>query len=278
MLIEFIVLFAVFYMWHAIGITVGYHRLISHRSFSCPKWVEYLLVLPGYLAFEGSPTFWASIHRAHHRHTDTDLDPHSPRNGLWTAHSGWLANRTYPAHINPNTQAKDMVNDPVYAFLEQKGDWLHGFIVLMVFCIGFRLLLWACFGWVAAAASLAAGLFVMQIPFFLNVICHLPKLGYKTFAVHDDSVNIWWVAAFTLGEGWHNNHHAIPGSARSGLLPWEIDATWLIIAFLKKIGLVTRVNEATREEAERRKERLLFEKNQRLLGETREFACPVQTR
>jgi stearoyl-CoA desaturase (delta-9 desaturase) len=101
------------------------------------------------------------------------------------------------------------------------------------------------FGWVTAAASLAAALTVQQVPLLLNVVCHKPKLGYKNFATGDDSVNVWWVALLTMGEGWHNNHHAFPGSSRSGLRRFEIDPSWLVLRLLKTVGLVSWMNQAS---------------------------------
>lgn len=239
---EFLALFVLFYIWHTLGVTVGLHRLLSHRSFSCPKIVEYFFVLSGYLAFEGSPIWWATIHRAHHRHDDTELDPHSPKYGLFNAHVGWLLRRGYKSHIDPARHAKDLINDPVYRFLEQDGEWHRAHLLTVVICLGFRILLWICFGWVAALASLLAAIAVFQVPLMLNVLCHVPKLGYKNFATRDDSVNIWWVAILALGEGWHNNHHASPGSARSGVRKFEIDPSWLLILAMYKVGLVSRVN------------------------------------
>lgn len=114
----------------------------------------------------------------------------------------------------------------------------------MIVGFAFRILLLALFGWKIALASLAAGVLVLQIPLFLNVVCHIPKLGYKNFDMADDSVNVWWVAIFTNGEGWHNNHHAHPGSARSGLRPHEIDVSWMTIRLMKALGLASCVNEA----------------------------------
>lgn len=241
-MIEFLALFLLFYIWHAFGVTIGLHRLLSHRSFSCPKAVEYFFVLSGYLAFEGSPMWWATIHRAHHRHDDTELDPHSPKYGLFNAHVGWLLKRGYQKHIDPGIHAKDLVNDPVYKFLEQGGSWHRAHLLAVAICIGFRLVILLCFGWVPALASLLAGFAVFQVPLMLNVLCHIPRLGYKSFATRDDSVNIWWVAVLALGEGWHNNHHASPGSAKTGLLAFELDPSWLVILLMSKVGLVSRVN------------------------------------
>lgn len=241
-----------FYVWHALGITIGYHRLLSHRSFACPKWVEYFFVMAGYLAFEGSPIWWATIHRAHHRYADTPLDPHSPKNGLKGAYYGWLTHRGYPAHINPRTHAKDLIKDPLYSMLDGNGAWHTGHWTCFAVGLAFRLLIWVCFGWVAALASLLAGAAIQQIPLLLNVVCHMPKLGYKTYAVSDDSVNVWWVAILAMGEGWHNNHHASPGSARTGMRPWEIDVSWWTICLLKRVGLVSRVNHYTHQQLMRR--------------------------
>jgi len=247
-MLSFAVAFVLFYIWHALGVTIGYHRLISHRSFSCPKIVEYFWVMAGYLAWEGSPIWWATIHRAHHKHTDTPLDPHSPKYGLKDAHSGWIARRAYPEHINPMSQAKDLISDPLYKFLDRDGNWSNAHTTAFVIGVIFRLILMLTFGWTIALASALAGFAVLQIPLMLNVICHIPKLGYKTYATEDDSVNVWWVAILAMGEGWHNNHHARPGSAKTGMRFFEFDLSWIIIVLMKKIGLVSRVNEATHEQ------------------------------
>jgi len=240
-MISFITIFLVSYVWHALGITVGYHRLLSHRSYSCNKWAEYFWVLAGYLAFEGSPIWWATIHRAHHRYADTPLDPHSPKYGLQNAHLGWLT-RGYENHSDPKLLCKDLIKDPVYRFLEQGGAWNRAHFLGFFIGFLFRLMILVCFGWQAALASLLAGLAVLQIPLMLNVVCHIPKLGYKNFAVKDQSVNVWWVGILAMGEGWHNNHHAAPGSAKTGMRAWEFDLSWLTILLMKRLGLVSRVN------------------------------------
>lgn len=248
---EFITIFAICYVWHTLGVTIGYHRLLSHRSFACPKWLEYFWVLSGYLAFEGSPIWWITIHRAHHRDVDTVLDPHSPRNGLRNAHIGWMAHERYPAHLDPAIQTKDMISDPLYKFLEQGGDWRRAHTLVATICITFRLLILLVFGWVPALASLLAGFAVLQIPLMLNVICHLPKLGYKNYACWDDSVNVWWVGLLAMGEGWHNNHHAGPGSAKTGMKFWELDVSWMVISLMRTLGLATKVNVCTEAQLKR---------------------------
>ncbi len=246
-MIEFTLVFVVLYVLQAMGITIGYHRLLSHRSFTCPKYVEYFWVLLGYLAFEGSPIWWATMHRAHHRYVDTPLDPHSPRYGLYNAHVGWLTPDTYASHIDPHSQAKDLLKDPIYLFLEQGGRWKRAHTLSWVINVGLRLILWALFGWQIALASILAAVAVLQIPLMLNVFCHIPKLGYKNFQCLDDSVNVWWVALLAMGEGWHNNHHVFPGSARSGIRTHEFDLSWLTICLMQKLGMVSRINDPSPE-------------------------------
>ena len=241
---EFVLTFVLSYVWHIMGVTIGYHRLLSHRSFKCSKLIEYFWVAGGYLAWEGSPIWWATVHRAHHRYTDSVLDPHAPRYGFKNAYYGWFFQSSYPEHINPVTQAPDLLKDPVYQFLEQGGNWHRGHLASMFIGMAFRLVLLLCFGWQIALGSLLAGLTVQQVPLLLNVVCHIPRLGYKTYATGDDSVNVWWVALLTAGEGWHNNHHAFPGSARSGLRRHELDVSWLTLRLLRSLGLVHAMNEA----------------------------------
>jgi stearoyl-CoA desaturase (delta-9 desaturase) len=115
-------------------------------------------------------------------------------------------------------------------------------------CFAYRLVLFALFGWVPALASLLAGIAVLQIPLMLNVFCHIPKLGYKNYPGVDDSVNVWFVGLLALGEGWHNNHHAYPGSARTGMRFFEFDLSWLVICAMEKLHLVYRVNSITHEQ------------------------------
>lgn len=240
---EILIWFSVFYVWHLLGITVGYHRLLAHRSFKCPKIVEYFFVFGGYMGFESSPIWWATLHRAHHRFTDTDKDPHSPRFGNVKAYWGWIFDRRYPDYINPAIQAPDLVNDPFYSFLERNNNWHTSHLTNTAFGFGFRGLLWLLFGWKIALASLAAGLLAQQVPFLVNVVCHKPKLGYKNFATADDSVNVWWLALVTMGDNWHNNHHAYPGCSRAGFRWFEIDIAFCVIKALSFLGLTSKLNQ-----------------------------------
>jgi sn-1 stearoyl-lipid 9-desaturase len=239
---EFAALFVAFYVYHMLGITVGYHRLLAHRSFDCPKWVEYFFVMGGYLGFQSSPIWWATIHRGHHRFVDTPLDPHSPRYGMWNSFIGWAFKDSYTETLNPERQSKDLTKDKLYMFLEQGGDWRRMHLLNSFIGFSSRLILLAVFGWQVALASVAAGLAAQQMPFLLNFICHLPFLGYRNFNDADDSVNVPWVAFLTTGEGWHNNHHHAPGSAKSGLKWWEIDPAWMTIKTMSMLGLVSRMN------------------------------------
>jgi stearoyl-CoA desaturase (delta-9 desaturase) len=242
-----------FYL-HGLGITIGYHRLLAHRSFRCPKFVEYFLVMSGYLAWEGSPAWWTSVHRAHHVHSDQSNDPHSPKAGLAHSYFSWMG-RQDSEIINPQCNSKDILADPVYRLLERGDDPL-----LLAINIGVRLVLWYCFGWQVALANLLGSLAALQIPLMLNVICHLPKLGYRNYNTDDRSTNVLWMGWLAAGEGWHNNHHAFPGSARQGFRWFEFDLSFLVISALKFVGLATQINTPSRALLRKRME------NKRLLA------------
>lgn len=242
-MMAFLAAFLVFYIWHMLGVTIGYHRLLAHRSYRCPKIVEYFWVMAGYLGFESSPIWWTTIHRAHHRFTDTEKDPHSPLFGLFRSHTGWIFGKEYPDYLDPAEQTKDLVNDPLYRFLERGGNWHKAHLTNSAIGFGFRGVLWILFGWQIALASLLAGLLAQQMPFMVNVVCHIPKLGYKNFGTDDQSVNVWWLAIITLGEGWHNNHHAYPGCARAGLKPHEFDFSFGVVKVMSWLKLASYVNE-----------------------------------
>jgi stearoyl-CoA desaturase (delta-9 desaturase) len=239
-LFQFALIFLASYLIHGFGVTIGYHRLLSHRSFRCPKWVEYFFVLSGYLAFEGSPIWWAAIHRLHHKYADLPEDPHRPLEGAWHSYMGWLFTIN-PAEVHEEVICKDLLKDPLYVFLEW-GDEKLMFVINVLF----RLVIWYFFGWVPALASLVAGICVFQIPLMLNLFCHISRLGYKNFATTDDGVNVWWIGVLALGEGWHNNHHAFPGSARTGLKAYELDLSWLVIRTLRFLRLARSVNDYSR--------------------------------
>jgi len=234
--LSFTLAFIISYFWHGFGITAGYHRLLAHRSFRCPKLVEYFFILAGYLAFEGSPIWWVAIHRAHHKNADTALDPHSPKEGAKWAYFGWML-KPDPVYLDPKSQCRDLYKDPLYVIMEKGNDPL-----MLCVNIAFRASLWLLFGWQAMLGNLLAAIVVLQLPLILNTVAHIPRYGYKTYDTADGSVNVPWLGYAIGGEGWHNNHHAFPGSARQGLKPNEFDLTWQLINLLHSVGLVSRVN------------------------------------
>ena len=248
-MLVFFALVLAFYVWHALGVTIGLHRLLAHRAFKCPKFVEYFFVVPAYLCLQGSPIWWATMHRAHHRYSDTELDPHSPRetsplNAFLFFRTGLCSGYAYPAHINPEIQSRDLMKDPVYRFLEQyeSGNWIAHYSINIATCILFRVALFFCFGWMVALASLVAGISTFVATLLFNVVSHMPQLGYRNFDTTDDSVNCWWVAMLSMGEGWHNNHHFYPGSARSGIKKFEFDLSWELLRLMQRCGLANRLN------------------------------------
>jgi fatty-acid desaturase len=240
-MVTFLIAFLLSYMYHGFGITVGYHRLLSHRAFKCPRWVEYLIVSGGYLALEGSPVSWVATHRVHHRFSDMEGDPHSPKDGLWHAFAGWLPNpivRMTGEQIEQTVP--DLWRDPVYRFLDFNHSRNHAWVCLGL-CIALRVALFFLFGPIVVAANLAGMLAAFLGPFWVNSICHIREFGYRNFITEDGSRNVWWVGLVALGEGWHNNHHAVPQSARHGLKPAEIDFSWYFISVLRALGLATEI-------------------------------------
>ncbi len=242
-MLTFCTWFLFFYLWHGFGIAIGYHRYLAHRSFRCRPIFEAVIVSGGYLAFQGSPLWWAAIHRAHHRYTDTDRDPHTPRKGVRYALLGWLFDTSYLPHLNLATHCKDLVKNKFYKALEPRGGIIHANALNLLFNIVYRALILYFFGWLVFWANIAASVATFMMPQLLNVACHLPHLGYKNFPSDDDGVNIWWVSVLALGEGWHNNHHAYPGSSRAGIRPYEFDLCFQTLRLAKVLGLVLELNE-----------------------------------
>jgi fatty-acid desaturase len=233
----FFAFFALSYTYHVLGISIGYHRGLSHRSFKLPKLVEYFFVLGAYFCFEGAPIFWAGSHRLHHRYSDMPGDPHSPKDGLWHSILGWMSK---PVVIITDEQYKticpDLFRDPFYRFLHAGGKGRDGWVCLVINVIS-RVILLAVFGPVALAGNLLGSVCAFIAPLMVNSICHIPALGYQNFPTPDLSQNVWFVGLAAFGEGWHNNHHAFPQSARHGLKPSEFDFSFLVLTLLAKVGL-----------------------------------------
>ncbi|MEX2262749.1 MAG: fatty acid desaturase [Bryobacteraceae bacterium] len=229
---------AVFLYWMAtgLGISMGYHRLHTHRSYKTPRALEYFFAVCGTLTLEGGPIFWVATHRIHHQKSDQPGDPHSPRDGGWWAHAGWIlfgeANHSNTARMSK--YAPDLAKQPFYIWLNNY-HWLPivGLGLLLLAVGGLPLMLWG------ICLRVVAGL---HATWLVNSATHM--WGSRRFATRDDSRNNWWVALITFGEGWHNNHHAHPTSARHGLAWYELDHSWILISVLKFFGLAKSVQVA----------------------------------
>jgi sn-1 stearoyl-lipid 9-desaturase len=223
---------ALFLHWitGGLGITLGWHRLVTHRSFQTPKWLEYFFVFCGVLSMEGGPIEWIGLHRHHHVNSDQELDQHNSGKGFWWSHMGWMMHEI-PAKAEVARYTKDIANDPVYQFLEKS------FLPIQIV---FAVLLYLWGGWPFVVWGVFFRLVVVyHCTWFVNSATH--KFGYRTYESGDRSTNCWWVALLTYGEGWHNNHHAYQYSARHGMAWWEIDFTWITIRILQTLGLAQKV-------------------------------------
>lgn len=241
-----------YFLFGILGITVGFHRLLSHRSFECPKWFEYCLALLGTCCLQESAVWWVSVHRRHHLHADNRTDPHTPRAGKLWSHVGWLflVNRDNARKKTYHRFARDLTRQSFYVWTDHKlvMSLIVAVHTLVYFAIGFGL------GWlphgdatsgVRIGSSLIVwGVFlrtvlVMHAAWSINSITHL--WGYRNYDMPDDSRNNWILGLLVHGEGWHNNHHAQTNSARFGRKWWEIDTGYWTICLLKKIGLARKV-------------------------------------
>lgn len=230
---NFWVAFALLWIAGSWGIGMGYHRLLTHRGYKVPKWVEYFLTVCATLALEGGPIFWVGTHRVHHNKSDQPGDPHSPRDGVWWAHMGWIL-MGEALHSDTRRLAQftpDLAKDRFYVWLT-KWHWVPqvvlGLILLAVG--GWSMVLWGIF------LRVTVGL---HCTWLVNSATHL--WGSRRYKTTDDSRNNWWVALLTWGEGWHNNHHANPTSARHGLAWYEVDINYYSIRVLAMFGLAKKL-------------------------------------
>ena len=225
------------YLYHALGITLGYHRLLTHKAVRVPKWVMYLITSGGYLCLMGSPIVWVGVHRLHHQKSDNEGDPHSPNDGFMHALVGWMTHPTdYQSDEELQRSAQDLMQDPVLRLFGARHDAATSRLCVLINIV-FRLAILAVFGVGPMICNTLAMLIVFISTQCVNAVCHLDNAGYRLFDTRDKSRNVWWVAILTCGEGWHNNHHAIPKSARHGMAWWEFDVTWYAILVLEKLGL-----------------------------------------
>jgi sn-1 stearoyl-lipid 9-desaturase len=213
-----------------LGITLGWHRLLSHRSFQVPKWLEYFFALCGTLALQGGIIWWVGLHRHHHLHSDQDVDHHDSKKGFLWSHVRWMCYEI-PAESDIPRFTKDIVNDKFYQFLNSYFFPLQVVLGIVLYLIGgLPFVFWGVF---------ARLVIVYHCTWLVNSATH--KFGYRNFETTDNSTNCWWVALTTYGEGWHNNHHAYQYSARHGMKWWELDITWITIQVLQLLGLATKV-------------------------------------
>jgi stearoyl-CoA desaturase (delta-9 desaturase) len=225
--------FFLYYLTGGVGITLCYHRILTHRSLVVPKWIEYGTAILGTLALQGGPIDWVSTHRAHHAYSDTDRDPHNARRGFWWSHVAWLY-APNPARLTRAEELRfspDLVKDPFYRVLDRIPVLLQLALAALLYVLG---------GWPFVIWGIFVRLVVTyNVTWFVNSAAHM--FGYRTYAAGDLSTNNWWVALLAWGEGWHNNHHAFPFSARHGLARHEFDMTWITIRQLELLGLAKQV-------------------------------------
>ncbi|MBV6434603.1 MAG: hypothetical protein IANPNBLG_04872 [Bryobacteraceae bacterium] len=232
----FLVSAALYWMAVGWGISLGYHRLHTHRSYKTPLIVEYFFALCGALTLEGGPIFWVATHRIHHQKSDQPGDPHSPRDGAFWSHMGWIL-WGEAKHNNTRLNAKyapDLAKHKFYVWLNN-WHWVPMVVlgVILYAAGGLPMMLWG------ICLRVVVGL---HSTWLVNSATHM--WGARRFATRDDSRNNWWVALLTFGEGWHNNHHAHPTSARHGLAWYEFDVSWITLKFMRLVGLAKSIQVA----------------------------------
>jgi stearoyl-CoA desaturase (delta-9 desaturase) len=242
----------VMYLFTGIGVTVGYHRLLTHRAFRTYPWLERTFAVLGSMSVQGSVMDWVADHRKHHAHTDVEGDPHSPHvghgsglSGLWYAHVGWLFETQ--GQSDWKKYASELYEDPAMRKIGRRFPWLVGLSLLIPTVAGFVLSGFTLIG--ALEGYIWGGLvrifFVHHITWSVNSVCHY--FGSRRFDIEDKSTNVAWLALFSMGESWHHNHHAFPRSAYHGLRWWEVDVSGVIISMLARVGLAWDVVRITPE-------------------------------
>ncbi len=220
------------YLLTGLGITIGYHRMLTHRSFHTSKPLKALFLICGCMAFEGPPLAWAATHISHHAHSDDEDDPHTPLAGFWHAHMGWMFRNHYE---DPNVYAPHLLKDPVIVFVDRTA------VIWMTLSLLFPLLVG---GWTGLLWGGLVRIFITtHATWSVNSVCH--TFGKRPFESSDESRNEWIVGLLAFGEGWHNNHHAFPTSAFHGLHWWQFDLSGLLIRAMEKMGLIWSVERVT---------------------------------
>jgi stearoyl-CoA desaturase (delta-9 desaturase) len=255
-----VAIFLFAYMSTALAITVGFHRHFTHRAFKCRRWVRGTLAIFGSAAIEGNIISWVADHRKHHAFSDEEGDPHSPHvghgggwtgalKGLWHAHVGWLFIHTHRG--NRERYAPDLLADPLIRFVDRTFVLWVTVGLLVPFGLGYVIggslhtaltgLLWG---------GLVRMLVVHHVTYSINSLCHF--FGRRDYKTGDESRNLFWLAPFTFGESWHNNHHAFPTSYRHGLRGWQLDISACVIWMLEKLGLAWDVVRISPERQQRK--------------------------
>ena len=250
-----LVVFLILYAATGLGVTVGFHRLLTHRSFKTKPWLRGTFAALGSAAVEGPVISWVADHRKHHAFSDQEGDPHSPHvdhgggfrgalKGLTHAHLGWLFIHTQRG--NKERYAPDLIKDPVVSFVNRTFFLWVAVGLVVPFGLGFAIggdikagltgLLWG---------GAVRMLVLHHVTYSINSLCHF--FGRRRFPTDDESRNLMWLAPLSFGESWHNNHHAFPTSARHGLRPWEIDFSAMLIRALEVTGLAWDVQRVPRE-------------------------------
>ncbi|KAD2804807.1 hypothetical protein E3N88_38184 [Mikania micrantha] len=216
------------------GVTLGYHRLLCHRGFKVPKLVEYFFAYCGAHALQRDPIVWVSTHKLHHKHADTQMDPNAPTQGVWFSYLGWFLYNDYVVtKCGELSNVSELKAQGFYQFLHDTYYWHPTALATLLYLYG---------GFPYLAWGMGMRITVSHLTTYIqNSVNH--SWGKRIWNTPDTSTNSWWVSMLCLGEGWHNNHHAFPKSARHGLEWWQLDLTWELIKFLKVVRLVTDIKE-----------------------------------
>lgn len=229
------------YVIRGMGVTTGYHRLLAHRSYKTNRFIQFVVATAGGLAMQGGPLWWVAHHRAHHRDTDKEGDIHSPvTKGMWQSHMGWMMSNE--AFHEQGSNSRDLFKYPELKFLQRHYVWILVLQMLGLYALGSLLSLWypdtsinglQCLVW----GFFVSTVFLWHVTFSVNSVCH--RWGSQDYDSNDASTNNWIIGILGFGEGWHNNHHFYPSSARHGLKWWQVDVTWILIRGLCLVGLAS---------------------------------------
>ncbi|MBX7174052.1 MAG: fatty acid desaturase [Pyrinomonadaceae bacterium] len=241
---NFIVAFILLWFSVGWGIGIGYHRLLTHRSFESPKWFEYLLAILGSLTLQKGAISWVTTHRIHHAFTEKEEDPHSPDKGFFWSHTGWMLfgiSQNYSIEVCQK-YSRDLLQDKFYFHFERINLVPAIIVAILLYCLGG----WGMLAWGVGVRTVIS----WHITWGINSFAH--KFGSQRFKTGENSRNNAVLGILAFGEGWHNNHHAFPTSARHGLVWYELDLSYLQIKLFEKLGIVKNVKVPTQKSIEKR--------------------------